>query len=661
MPTPSPLLVALLFLRSRCALLAVLVLLGLLACVACSSQQPTGESPLPDCRHCHRRQTEDGNTAAPLVPKAAFPDHDLPCQRCHLPPPLREGPVPSHDKVISHPATLRQAPQQCGPCHDREIEKLSGSLHATMAGIINQTRYLWGAQASAHPPRYGVATARGRLAPLPQPVSKALLDPKPERLVDDFLRRRCLRCHIDAEPPPNAPNATALQRGQGCAACHEPHPEHYQVAANSDAATATADTAASRSSRSSPSSPSSHRSHNSQNLRHSSIEDARCLSCHNNNHTGADSHGLFMRDTDDWFQKAVIHGRQVPAPYGSGQIRLAGNLHTERGLWCVDCHGQDDVMGAGGPPEGFALQTAHISCSGCHGGWGDQLPPDSLRIAPDGSRVLAGASGRDFRVPLFSTDHPAHDPAAHQSLRCDACHGLWSYQDYGLEALYQEGGDFQTWRYLTRQGDPFVERALLQVMERENPKNQDFVPDTPDHVSGGQRPGVWLLGWRFRRWDAMPLGRDHKGRVAVLRPRHQYRVSAVDHRGVCVLDGAVPQRGDGSGRGWAFMPQVLHAIAPQGRPCGACHGNAQAAGLGHDLGALQALQGMSPQAMNSSPRIRDLALTTPQPPAVAGMELLSMLEAEALLTPPLSVRRRMFAQRRPWLEAVTARKLEAQP
>jgi len=584
-----------------CAVLGVLSLLCTLACSGPSGAPVAAFAP-DACESCHLGAADAG---APKVPGPCLPGHDLACADCHLPPAPAAGSAFTHEDVARHPASLARAPQHCGGCHQAEIQALSRSLHATMAGIINQTRHLWGAQQAAFPPRFGAVSARGALEPLPSPSPTALLEPSPAVLVDDLLRRRCLRCHIDAAPPPEAANSTALQRGVGCAACHAPHPAPED---------------------------------------NGRIPDERCLACHNNNHAGADAHGLFMRDTDDWFQKAVINGRQVPAPYGSAQIRLARGVHTRRGLWCVDCHDSRDVMGrhaASDGVEGFASQRTGVTCAGCHGGWGPAAAPKGRLRQRDGLRLLAAADGRELTVPPFTRDHAAHDPAAHADLRCDACHGLWSFQDYGLELAYQEGGAYNVWHYLTRQGDPFVENALLRAMDAQKRGDASFTPQTPDHLSGELRPGLWQAGWRFRRWSPMPLGRDHLGRVAVLRPRHQYRVSAVDHRGVCVLDGAIPRRG-GGGRGWAFMPQTLHAIGERGRPCGACHGSAEAAGLGSDLAALQPLA-------PGEGRVRDLALTTPQPPALPGMALLDMAEAEALLSPPREVRRRIFAQRRPWL------------
>ena len=128
-------------------------------------------------------------------------------------------------------------------------------------------------------------------------------------------------------------------------------------------------------------------------------------------------------------------------------------------------------------------------------------------------------------------------------------------------------------------------------------------------------PGIWSMGWRFRRWEWMPLGVDDKGKYAILRPLYQYLISYVDKSGNVILDSVAPRRGDGTGRGWSFMPYVPHTIGPVGRQCNACHRNRMAAGLGvHEE------------------LTTDNALTIPSPPCISPMRLLDSEERKNLLT-----------------------------
>ena len=168
------------------------------------------------------------------------------------------------------------------------------------------------------------------------------------------------------------------------------------------------------------------------------------------------------------------------------------------------------------------------------------------------------------------------------------------------------------WIDLTVQGDRQIEKELKKHVEKE----VIGYPVSTDYLSGEKKPGIWSMGWRFRRWEPMPLGVDHTGRFAILRPLYQYLISTVNRLGHVSLDGISPKRGDGSGRGWAYMPYVPHTIAPFGRRCLSCHQNRIAAGLG-------------PVETPSM----DTGLTLPSPPAVKTMRLLNPEERKRLSQP----------------------------
>jgi len=114
----------------------------------------------------------------------------------------------------------------------------------------------------------------------------------------------------------------------------------------------------------------------------------------------------------------------------------------------------------------------------------------------------------------------------------------------------------------------------------------------------------------------MPLGVDQNGRYSVIRPLYQYLVSYVDRLGQVPVDSVIPQRGDGSGPGWAFMPYVPHTVGAAGRSCDNCHLNRETLGLG--------LQ----QVLTE-----DTVLTIPSPPPISSMRLLNEAERQRLLHP----------------------------
>ena len=194
---------ALHFFRRFClvALICLCLVLALPFLSISASEENLRKSDFRDCMSCHEGIA------------AISPNHPFACATCHLHPKDRHNkPFTSHQDILRNPSDPETVRQLCLPCHRKEISTLEYSLHWSMAGVINQTRFLWGAQGTAAPAVYGV---KGPLKPLPDPDFSP--DPKkPENLVDDFLRRRCLRCHIHTR----GPGGTGLYRATGCAACH---------------------------------------------------------------------------------------------------------------------------------------------------------------------------------------------------------------------------------------------------------------------------------------------------------------------------------------------------------------------------------------------------------------------------------------------------------
>ena len=533
--------------------------------------------------------------------------HDFECAACHLLPGDRSGEALSrHDVIIRNPSDPVHMTAFCLACHEKEIRAFRNSLHATLAGVINQTRFLWGAQATAAPARFGLS---GPFRPLPD-IDPGVYPDHTAALVDDFLRRKCLRCHVHT----SGCGGRGLYRAAGCAACHVRYADDGRYRGK-DAAIDPARAGY----------PVSH-------VFTRAVPDTQCRHCHNHNHVGADYAGLFEHDFSDTYRSPLAEGRTGPLIYGLDQHHLSADLHAERGLWCIDCHEKRDVMG-NGRAYSYEMEVPKRTCSACHGGFGGALPDPSVAAIrrevppsrPKGSpsglsrgkgenRVFVFVSkngGRHHLLPVFSRRGAAHRVAEHAKVRCSACHAQWSYQDYGLSVIRRDRLDAAVWRRLTIQGDPCLTAALESALERRFPQ----YPVSMDWISGGKRPGVWLTGWRFRRWEFMPLGKDDGNRYAVLRPLYQYAVTYVDRLGNIPLDGVVPVRRTG-GRGWAYMPYVPHTTAPAGRPCDACHRNRIAAGLGIQRELTE-----------------DTLLTVPSPPAVRSMRLLNNEERRRLLVP----------------------------
>jgi hypothetical protein len=553
------------------------VMMLLLTLAACGGPPPSRTEDFADCLKCHEGI------------EATSENHPFECAACHVGQGDRaEGRLTDHGKIVSNPSAPDQWSRFCLPCHREEIDRVARSLHGTLAGVINQTRYLWGAQASADPPLYGLG---GGLVPLPVPDPLVYPETPPD-LVDDFLRRRCLRCHLYDR----GPGGRGLYRSTGCAACH--------VLYGDDGLYVGRDRAIARDR---PGHPAFHRFTKR-------IPNGQCLHCHSGNHVGADYEGRFEADFSDTYRYGVWPAGERPVEYGLPDHRLRKDVHAEKGLWCIDCHQRSDIMGDGAV-HGYQLAVVKRTCTDCHGGFGRALPLDGItqvRRGTAGFVFVSRVEGREHPLPLFDRASPGHDVAEHHRLRCSACHGQWSFQDYGLSVIREDALNGEKWASLTAQGDLELENTLKKYASDPGV----VYPFSRDRLNGQERPGIWSMGWRFRRWEPMPLGVDQNGRYSVIRPFYQYQVSYVDRLGNVAVDSVTPLRGDGGGIGWAFMPYVPHTVGPVGRSCDSCHLNRVTAGLG----AQQVLT-------------EDTGLTVPSPPALSSMRLLNEAERQRLLNP----------------------------
>jgi hypothetical protein len=188
-----------------------------------------------------------------------------------------------------------------------------------------------------------------------------------------------------------------------------------------------------------------------------------------------------------------------------------------------------------------------------------------------------------------------------EKIHCLGCHARWGFMDYGPSLMRDDREDLTRWSPWRLQGSAAV-ADVFDAHGRHLGKKE---------ASG---PGPWLMGWRFRRWEYLTLGKDGQGRIVPMRPRYQYRISYVDQTGKVVLNNVVPTRGEGDAAGWAYMPYHPHTVRRRGRSCEACHGNPLAAGDG-------LWEGAGP----------DLALTRPSLPVYPSMGLLTKAEKKKLM------------------------------
>ena len=211
---------------------------------------------------------------------------------------------------------------ECLTCHPKKMEQCAKSNHFTHKNEINITRKAW-----------GIRDSNLTLQTLPHPNKNI---EKPQDLVDDFLRRKCLKCHLTSQ--------TINPTNNLCLACHNPHNNKF----DSKVAKPTQE---------------------------------KCLKCHNNEFIGTDYLGLFPHDYDKAYRSPLSKDGYYPErPYGIDYHHLNSDIHHQKGLTCIDCHKNSQNKSWENKVDCKSChqnisQKNHknyhntLSCNSCHSSW----------------------------------------------------------------------------------------------------------------------------------------------------------------------------------------------------------------------------------------------------------------------------------------------------
>ena len=405
---------------------------------------------------------------------------------------------------------------------------------ATAVGLINQTRYLWGAQAKPEP-RFASRTVDG-LAALPHPNQSG-------QDVDDLLRRRCLRCHLGVADE-------SQKRSAGCAACHRPM-------AGKDGS----------------------RPH----VLRKAVPVGQCLNCHADCGAGAQFSGIMPRDAHRSARFDARDPRKPTLWQGRTWRRMTPDAHFKAGMACIDCHPASEIMGDGQILQAGLLHVG-LRCTSCHG-WPGKPPPKAVTsygsplsgmvIAKDGVSLKTKLSSKLLQVPLLKTGPGApvaHVAPGHEHVACHACHNYANPAVWGLQVLKETRPKYGQWQNIAAQGDPHIWDLINNQLAL--PPEKRMPPQTRDYLSGEMRPGMWLMSPFFRRFEWRVHGLGPGGRTYLLSPRYQYVVTILGKDGKAIKKAEIPKPGLG------LTPWHSHTVAKPTISCIACHGNAEAIGLG---------------------------------------------------------------------------------
>jgi hypothetical protein len=355
------------------------------------------------------------------------------------------------------------------------------------------------------------------------------------------------------------------------------------------------------------------------------IPSVQCEHCHNVNGVGNEFEGL-MAKPDRPKSRAPTSLEEKPLLYGSQHEFLVQDIHRERGMHCVDCHGANDVKGA--PDAQHA--SVEVRCEDCHGTHDkapdeflidkadpnveailktNKLNPNLMKKVRAGDTVMVNSrgtlltnikklkdqwvlyskvSGKKHVIPILKEKKP---PAAHQvpkhmaKMECHTCHARWSAGDWGMHLIREKNLNQEKWNDW-QTSDPTLQQLLSD--RSQSPDSADSATgmldwltakSTADSVTGEQVDGLWWSVVTESSWDTMILGKNARGKYSILKPRYQYFVTDLtseDGKG-----GRAQFLKSADGKPSLLMtPYTPHTIRRKVRSCESCHESVTAVGLG---------------------------------------------------------------------------------
>lgn len=428
-----------------------------------------------DCKSCHN------------VENFELKNHNFSCIECHVKPVDRTRGI-EHKKIVANPASYKNMEIFCGKCHKENIKNFKNSNHATLKNMINITRKVW-----------GVKDSNCSLMTLPKINNKDIKDVS--ELVDDFLRRKCLKCHIDNK----GSGEKGMYRGKGCMSCHMKYSSDGKYKGKDSKLIGK-------------------KSHGIIHKMSKKPPMSACLSCHNKEFVGTDFLGLFPKDYHYSYRGPITKkGTFLNTKYGIDFQHLNIDVHRKKGFKCNSCHGSFQNNG----------KMVTKTCVSCH---------------------------------KNISDIEAHK-SYHSKISCTACHSSWMGSHYEMSVFRDDIKDYNKWNKLTMQEDAYLQNFLEKNIGK---KNQES-PMMPDWVENKKHKGLWYSGWTFRRWENFLLGNADNGKIELLRPLFQYRVSFRDSKGRIIFNDLRFNKYNEKME--VFLPVKPHTIIKNAKNCEKCHEN----------------------------------------------------------------------------------------
>ncbi len=448
------------------------------------------------------------------------------CYACHKGDPFSVNKSLAHRNMILVPGNFSNARQTCGTqnCHPDITNRMQKSLMTTESGVIAIDKFVFGETASMNDTFH--VQSLGHSA------------------ADQHLRNLCAGCHLGAEKTKTG-NAEWLERGGGCTTCHLLY---------NDEATASMRRMQSKTSTGIA------EIHPAIDIQ---ISNDRCMSCHSRS-------GRISLSYEGWNEtekSAVQAGVKTKILPDNRVVEFVNaDVHHEKGMSCIDCHGSYDVMGDG-QSHSHKEQAVSIQCKDCHPH--GKVNSEVVSSLPDKeSQMIAWLHKTDPKIRVVLTEKNArplmntrvdslnqitlidklsgkmheskHTATActrgkgHDRLSCEACHTAWVPQCIGCHNTYEK-------------------------------ETQGF-----DLLTGKRTKGAWVEFAGKTMAEAPVLGiNTETNQIVTAMPG---MVMSIDHESF--------EKGKGKSFHRLYAPTSGHTTQKEVRSCKSCHNNPLAIGFG---------------------------------------------------------------------------------
>jgi len=356
----------------------------------------------------------------------------LECISCHKGDNLLADKDSSHFGMIRVPGNLSDAAETCGICHAEALQNIQTSLMTTNSGIISIDKYIFGEFDSPN-----ISTHINEIHHSP---------------ADEHLRALCARCHLGSEKEEYGA-IDELSRGGGCNACHL----NYSAEAKSQLADYL---------KNNEDLPSVHPSVDFQ------ITDDHCFGCHSRSGRISTNYQGYH---ETLMSKAELGSKEGYKVLMDDRVfkYIQEDIHHQRGLACIDCHGYEDIMGDG-KTYLHEEDAVKIACEDCHADSHnntailtdlsytqqrifkirkfehldkpilltkkDSVPIINSYVDSNGSAYLISKLD-DAVFNLLPPSASCAREYGHQDLTCSSCHTGWAPQCIGCHVSYEPNAD----------------------------------------------------------------------------------------------------------------------------------------------------------------------------------------------------------------------------